>query len=236
MCFVPSLLFFSSLLAPPPNTAAGTWHCVCVMSYPPPPPIAYSSSSSSQGLFHQAILGDLNTMAHGVARLSPRYCTDRMRALSLGTAEAVVWERHVLCVHDPNYSKDADAKEERWKGQEEDETIDATMSPSTVEEAAGGDPQQATGEQGAINARLLAWGVPAEAARAATNPGFRCPFPAASTITLDNPKYRFWGVSLMRGKLDWVLLRRLAVVERAEGNVDYALSDHKWLSVDVAPE
>lgn len=41
-----------------------------------------------QGLHHQAILADLNTMAHGVARLSPHYCCDGMRFRTLGRSEA----------------------------------------------------------------------------------------------------------------------------------------------------
>lgn len=32
-----------------------------------------------QGVSTLAILGDMNTMAHGIARLSPTYCTDRLR-------------------------------------------------------------------------------------------------------------------------------------------------------------
>ena len=38
----------------------------------------------------------------------------------------------------------------------------------------------------------------------------------------------------MHGKLDWVLLRRLAVHAKAVGNHNYSASDHKWLSVDVS--
>ena len=41
-----------------------------------------------QGMFHQAVLADLNTMAHGVARLSPHYCCDRQRFRTLGQTEA----------------------------------------------------------------------------------------------------------------------------------------------------
>lgn len=62
------------------------------------------------------------------------------------------------------------------------------------------------------------------------------PFPAATTVTLDNPAYRWFGLSLMRGKLDWVLLRQLQVLGTQLGNHNYALSDHKWMTVDVALE
>jgi hypothetical protein len=47
---------------------------------------------------HQVILGDLNTMGHSVARLSPNYCSDRMRWGSFGTYEAAWWQKHVLSV------------------------------------------------------------------------------------------------------------------------------------------
>lgn len=43
-----------------------------------------------------AIMGDLNTMAHGIARLSPNYCCDHMRWRSLGLYEAQVWQRHIF--------------------------------------------------------------------------------------------------------------------------------------------
>lgn len=38
----------------------------------------------------------------------------------------------------------------------------------------------------------------------------------------------------MKGKLDWVLLRRLRVTTQAAGNQSYELSDHKWLAAEVA--
>lgn len=60
------------------------------------------------------------------------------------------------------------------------------------------------------------------------------PFDPWLTVTLDNPTYRWFGLSLMKGKLDWVLLRRLRVLSQAAGNASYRLSDHKWLAADVA--
>lgn len=44
----------------------------------------------------QLIFGDLNTMAHGIARLSRAYCRDGMRMGSLGYSEAAWWHRHLL--------------------------------------------------------------------------------------------------------------------------------------------
>lgn len=168
---------------------------------------ADARAAAEAGLPRQAILGDLNTMAHGIARLSPNYCCDRMRWLSVGRDEAAVWEHSVLSMRDSRYDP---------------------------ESGANGDPQT-TGqpETVPVNAQLLRWGLPPDVAADAVNPGFRCPFPAATTVTLDNPAYRWFGMSLMRGKLDWALLRGLAAGATAVGNADYALSDHKWLLVEV---
>jgi len=47
--------------------------------------------------------------------------------------------------------------------------------------------------------------------------GFSDPFPVR-LVTLDNPAYRIWGISLMEAKLDWVLLRRLRAQATAVGN------------------
>lgn len=62
--------------------------------------------------------------------------------------------------------------------------------------------------------------------------GFSDPFPV-KLVTLDNPAYRVLGLSLMKGKLDWILLRRLHAHATAVGNHDFSISDHKWLSTSV---
>lgn len=142
----------------------------------------------SEGYQYQVILGDLNTMAHGIARLSPKYCTDRMRWKSIGTDEGVMWEKHVLnCM------------------------------------------------EGRNNKKLLEWGLSEQVATSAMNPCFQCPFPAKTTVTFDNPSYRVLGgkFSLMKGKLDWMLLRSLHVVRTGLGNIDYKYSDHRLLFVEV---
>lgn len=69
-----------------------------------PQPPSYQQQQPSpdvqqqSGRWAYAILGDLNTMAHGIARLSPNYCRDAMRWLSLGCSEAAWWQRNVLSV------------------------------------------------------------------------------------------------------------------------------------------
>lgn len=51
--------------------------------------------------FHQIILGDLNTMAHSIARMSPKYCRDFLRFWSIGLSEGAFWEKYLFNVlHD----------------------------------------------------------------------------------------------------------------------------------------
>ena len=142
------------------------------------------------GSSKQVIMADLNTMANGVARLSPNYCCDALRFGSLGLSEAQWWHRHVLAVRS-----------------------DAPNPPP--------------------NRTLMRWGLDERTASELVNPGFHDPFDVRRDITLDNPKYRALGCSLMTGKLDWVLLRGMSVVARSMGNHDFSASDHKWLQVTV---
>lgn len=51
------------------------------------------------------ILGDLNTMSHGVARLVPYLCCDFLRFASIGFFEAEWWEKNIL-----NVLQDGDKK------------------------------------------------------------------------------------------------------------------------------
>lgn len=166
-----------------------------------------SKATIDKGYFHQAILGDLNTMAHGIARLSPSHCCDMMRFRSIGYDEASMWQRYVIEVYDARYLPERDSSTE---------DADNVRSAAPIE----------------ANKHLVGWGMEREVALDALNPAFSCPFDE-KTITLDNPKYKFFGISLMAGKLDWMLVRRVKVLNTKVGNDDYALSDHKWLSADV---
>jgi hypothetical protein len=169
--------------------------------------------------YHQVILGDLNTMAHGIARFSKNYCGDRMRILSLGSDEAVVWERKVMKVQDPRYLPANDGAGCVVAEEEEKEERPQPPSPS---------PAPAP-----VNFQLLKWGLDLQYAQDAVNPGFSCPFEASKTVTLDNPAYKLWGFSFMKGKLDWTLLRRLRCIKKEIGNLDFELSDHRWMLVEV---
>ena len=55
-----------------------------------------TSTSPKQQQVHQIIAGDLNTMAHSIARLSRWYCRDSMRFYTIGQSEPMFWMRNVL--------------------------------------------------------------------------------------------------------------------------------------------
>ena len=125
---------------------------------------------------------------------------------SLGWSEGELWDHKILQFTDPEYELQAQAVENAGS------SAIATRIP---------------------NPYLIKWGLPAEVALAALNPGFHDPFDAGTTVTLDNPAYRIAGRSLMKGKLDWILLRGLHVRAKDMGNRDFALSDHAWLAATV---
>lgn len=118
----------------------------------------------------------------------------------------MLWEKYVLACKDDAYHLDNDNKSD-------------------------GDGYGENTRQ--INQQLVKWGLSHQVAREALNPYFQCPFPASTTVTLDNPKYKVFGKSLMKGKLDWVLLRRMGVKNKWLRNEGYEWSDHKSMVVDV---
>ena len=84
-----------------------------------------------------------NTMAHGVARLSPKFSRDRMRWLSLGQTEAGVWQRNLFDVPHPQYLY-----------------VKPDSAPSSAQEA-----------EWPMNAKLRWLGVPGAACSQLLNPG-----------------------------------------------------------------
>lgn len=161
----------------------------------------------------QAICGDLNTMAHSVARLSPAYCRDSFRWRSLGVTEARFWAHNVFAVTNTPEAAQVVASAHA------DASVGRRYPPS---------PPLAL-PPGASNARLAAYGLPESVCAQCVNPGFVDPWCPDGDVTLDNPTY--WG--LMKGKLDWLLVRNLRVLGKSMGNHLYEVSDHKWLCVDV---
>ena len=82
-------------------------------------------------------------MAHGVARLSPKFSRDKMRWLSFGQTEAGFWQRNLFDLQDLQH---------------------ASLSGSAA-------PGQAQADQPQHNSRLAWYGVPGAACQELLNPG-----------------------------------------------------------------
>lgn len=166
---------------------------------------------------YQAILGDLNTLGHGIARLSPLYCRDGYRWRSIGMSvcmcrsitvliafngqpqgmdESRFWLRYYLSFYNVHGARN---------------TLLQSTAPATL-----------------LSASDEAWWTEEDVEKG-RNPGFYDPFSqdVDEIATLINYKGAF------RGKLDWCLLRCLRVVDKGTRNDDYAASDHRMLWVDV---
>ena len=147
-----------------------------------------------QGMHQQAILGDLNTMAHGVARLSQHYCTDQMRFWSLGQTEAGFWHRNLMLVPDPRYPAEAPSSNTCNTSNPSACTADPSailrqragsdnaMHPCSTNSSQDASSTEETQhqQQGAslehyqgrpMNMKLLRWGVPEAACQELLNPG-----------------------------------------------------------------
>ncbi|CAG8764041.1 16094_t:CDS:2, partial [Funneliformis caledonium] len=61
--------------------------------------ILLDSASNIKTHPYQLIFGDLNTIGHSIVRLSPKYCQDRYRFLSLGTTEPEWWNTNLFGWH-----------------------------------------------------------------------------------------------------------------------------------------
>ena len=151
-------------------------------------------------------------MAHGIARLSPKYCRDHMRWASLGHTESEWWQSHLLVTRCPMAGGFL---------------CDMCLS-------LGGEAvaiclfQDWWDEDGPVNEFLQATGFPAAGLSMARNPGFHDPFPV-NQETLRSHK------GLFTGKLDWMLLRGFTAEHMESGNKDYLASDHRLLTARCTP-
>ncbi|OZJ03249.1 hypothetical protein BZG36_03522 [Bifiguratus adelaidae] len=165
---------------------------------------------------YQIMCGDLNTMAHSIARFSPVYSTDIYRLWSLGWTEADWWK---WALWDVSVSSGWNARLgcggpglvgwllRRIGGLERRERREALNETRTCP-------------------RWLQWlfGFDLQTLEHAQNPYFYEPFPH-NIITLHNPRY----FGLFKGKLDAMLFRCMQVRHTAIGNDDYSASDHRYL-------
>ncbi|KAG2227642.1 hypothetical protein INT45_004683, partial [Circinella minor] len=158
---------------------------------------------------HQLICGDLNTMAHSIARLSSKYANDRYRFLSLGETEASWWDRRLLSFHEQDGPINSKLSTSGWFG---------WIFPWFIIKHWPWLYQLGSG----FNMDVL---------KMARNPGFYDPWPV-SHVTLENPEY----FGLFKAKLDWTMIRCMEVINRSCGNEDYSESDHAYLMVEVVPD
>ncbi|KAJ2963410.1 hypothetical protein NQZ79_g1521 [Umbelopsis isabellina] len=162
---------------------------------------------------HQLLFGDLNTMAHSIARLSPKYATDRYRLMSLGRTESQWWKDNVLS----------------W--QDRDGPINMHLSFCGFRwlyKIYSWCCKFIFGKSKSSYASTIC-GFQRDVLQAARNPGFTDCWPCNMT-TLTN----YGGV--YKARLDWTLTRQFQVLHKEIGNMDYSASDHAYLMVHVQPQ
>ena len=140
-------------------------------------------------MYHQAILGDLNTMAHGIARFSPKFCTDKMRFWSLGQSEASFWHHKVFCVTDPNTVPEQDHAQRSSKADKQASPHQQVGSTAAVQGSSAAQAESASSQEAALqeagqpalfppwllgpsfNRQLQSWGLCQQVCKDITNPG-----------------------------------------------------------------
>ena len=130
-------------------------------------------------------------MGHGIARFSPKFCTDKMRFWTLGQSEAAFWHRAVFRVNDPDTVPDQDAAQHSQQAAEPASQIQhgsnkaglqnaAASQAGTKDTAAAEGVSQEAGTVSLFPPRLLGpstngflrkWGLPQRVCQDITNPG-----------------------------------------------------------------
>ncbi|KAJ1913883.1 hypothetical protein IWQ60_009040 [Tieghemiomyces parasiticus] len=180
---------------------------------------------------HQLLFGDLNTMAHSWARLSPKYCQDQFRWRSLGTSEPRWWYNHVLSVARPPLPGPTAATDGGLSSDEKWATQAMISSPSPTEDLVSVSPTGHDDDIGAYDSPLAPYGptvFPPDVQRMARNPGFQEPWDIDQDFTLRS-LHGFY-----QAKLDWTFYTHFTCVGKHMGNDDYEASDHKYLALQLA--
>lgn len=184
---------------------------------------------------HQMILGDLNTMAHGLARFFPNYCCDGMRWRSVGWSEAEWWQRNLFSVttdlttaagtgincylaahHHPKKPN------EKIKNVQVEQEIENELeNEDEDDERHSNNSNNNNNNNSNINTCIFT----EKELKNLINPHFFCPFPVSRSKTLEIHGYS--------GKLDWMLLRGWRVIANGLDNEGYRRSDHKLLWTEV---
>lgn len=121
--------------------------------------IFHDASLHKNDIPHQLIFGDLNTMAHSIARLSLKYARDRYRFLSLGETESEWWDKRVLSFHEDDGPVNTRLSAWRW------------LPSSWI-----------------LKWPKIFTGLPMGVLKMARNPGFYDPWDP-NAVTLENPMY-----------------------------------------------
>ncbi|KXS14493.1 hypothetical protein M427DRAFT_156005 [Gonapodya prolifera JEL478] len=173
--------------------------------------LADSSSQLSRSQTH-VVAGDFNTVAHGVARLSPKYCQDSNRFLTIGSSEPQLWHDHIFS------------------------SLTSTFPPSSPTAAASFIPSSTLSSRLPPPSNYPSL-LPANDASTfdplpyLSNPSHLIPCLPPSTTTLFNPlEFNFFAA------LDQILVRGCRVTHRRVGNAGYDASDHKWVLVHITPD
>lgn len=174
--------------------------------------ILQDSRVNSSTIPHQLIFGDLNTMAHSIARLSRKYATDRYRFMSFTKPESQWWKDNVF----------------GWQDSD---------GPFNLKLYFGG--YQWLYKLYAWYCKLVygkfsdpTWpsisGFSTEVLQAARNPGFADCWPCNMTTLIN-----YHG--LFKARLDWTLTRQFEVLDKTIGNLNYSASDHAYLMLCIKP-
>lgn len=130
-------------------------------------------------------------MGHGIARFSPKFCTDKMRFWTLGQSEAAFWHRTVFSVTDPDTVPDQDAAQHSQKavedaGQSQGGSETAALQSTAATQAGnkGTAAEEGVGEEAGnvalfppgllgptTNGSLRKWGLSQQVCQDITNPG-----------------------------------------------------------------
>ena len=123
-------------------------------------------------------------MAHGIARFSPKFCTDKMRFWSLGQSEAAFWHHNVFRIADPNSIPEQDHAQAKQATPHQHACSTVAAQDSSAFQTESAATQEAESQEAerpallpprllgpSVNGRLQSWGLPQQVCQDITNPG-----------------------------------------------------------------
>lgn len=150
-------------------------------------------------------------MAHGIARFSPKFCTDKMRFWSLGQSEASFWHHKVFSVRDLNTVPEQDHAQPGSKTAEQANPNQYAGSSADVQDssAESASTQEAAIQQAEVpalfppwllgpsmNRQLRSWGLSEQVCQDITNPGML----QALVCNLNAPSFAYAQTAIAMGR------------------------------------